>query len=170
MRTHVTRTVSSCFAVLRQIRSIRRSVSPSVVQSLIVSLVLSRLDYGSATLAGLPACLLDSLQSVLNAAERLVYRSRSTTTRCRCCATSIGCVYRNASRFGSRCWRTAARMDSHHRTSPTSSTGWLMSSHGGGCVRRRLRRWLCQSRRTLQSVTAPFLSLLLGRGTDSHHR
>ena len=70
MRTHVTRTVSSCFAVLRQIRSIRRSVSPSVVQSLIVSLVLSRLDYGSATLAGLPACLLDRLQSVLNAAAR----------------------------------------------------------------------------------------------------
>ena len=76
MRTHVTRTVSSCFAVLRQIRSIRRSVSPSVVQSLIVSLVLSRLDYGSATLAGLPACLLDRLQSVLNAAARLIYGSR----------------------------------------------------------------------------------------------
>jgi hypothetical protein len=46
------------------------------VQSLIVSLVLSRLDYGSATLAGLPACLLDRLQSVLNAAARLVYGSR----------------------------------------------------------------------------------------------
>jgi hypothetical protein len=27
MRTHVTRTVSSCFAVLRQLRSIRRSVT-----------------------------------------------------------------------------------------------------------------------------------------------
>jgi hypothetical protein len=76
MRTHVTRTVSSCFAVLRQIRSISRSVSRSVLQSLIVSLVLSRLDYGSATLAGLPTRLLDRLQSVLNAAARLVYGSR----------------------------------------------------------------------------------------------
>jgi len=46
------------------------------VQSLIVSLVISRLDYGSATLAGLPACQLDRLQSVLNAAARLIYRSR----------------------------------------------------------------------------------------------
>jgi hypothetical protein len=36
-----------------------------------VSLVLSRLDYGSATLAGLPALLLDRMQSVLNAAARL---------------------------------------------------------------------------------------------------
>ena len=76
MRTHVTRTVSSCFAVLRQIRSIRRSVSQSVLQSLVVSLVLSRLDYGSATLAGLPVRLLDRLQSVLNAAARLVYGCR----------------------------------------------------------------------------------------------
>jgi len=76
MRTHVTRTVSSCFAVLRQIRSIRRSVSRSVVQSLIVSLVLSRLDYGGATLACLPARLLDRLQSVQNAAARLIFGSR----------------------------------------------------------------------------------------------
>ena len=76
MRTHVTRSVSTCFAVLRQIRSIRRSISRSVLQSLIVSLVLSRLDYGSATLAGLPARLLHRLQSVLNAAARLVYGRR----------------------------------------------------------------------------------------------
>jgi hypothetical protein len=76
MRTHVTRTVSGCFAVLRQIRSIRRCVSRSVVQSLIVSLVLSRLDYGGATLAGLPARLLERLQSVMNAAARLIYGFR----------------------------------------------------------------------------------------------
>jgi len=40
--------------------------------SLVVSLVLSRLDYGNATLAGLPGYLIDWLQSVLNAAARLV--------------------------------------------------------------------------------------------------
>ena len=70
-RTHVSRTVSSCFAVLRQLRSIRRSVSPAVLQSLVVSLVLSSLDYGNATLAGLPGNQLDRLQSVINAAARL---------------------------------------------------------------------------------------------------
>jgi len=53
MRTHVAKTVSSCFAVLRQLRSIRRS--DPVLQSLVVALVLTKLDYGSATLAGLPA-------------------------------------------------------------------------------------------------------------------
>ena len=54
MSTHVMRTVTSCFAVMRQIRSIRRSVSQPVLCSLVVSLVLTRLDYGSAFLAGLP--------------------------------------------------------------------------------------------------------------------
>ena len=39
-----------------------------VLESLVVSVVLSRLDYGCATLAGLPSQLLDRLQSVQNAA------------------------------------------------------------------------------------------------------
>jgi len=76
MRLHITRTVSSCFAALRQIRSIRRSVPRQVLQSLIAALVVSRLDYGCATLAGLPAVQLDRLQAVLNAAARLVFAAR----------------------------------------------------------------------------------------------
>ena len=55
-----------------QLRSIRRSVPSSVFQTLVVALVLSRLDYGNATLVGLPANLLNRLQSVLNAAARSV--------------------------------------------------------------------------------------------------
>jgi len=72
MRTHVSRTLSSCFAVLRQLCSIRRSVSPAVLQLLVVSLVLSCLDYGNAALAGLAGNQLDRLQSVINGASRLV--------------------------------------------------------------------------------------------------
>ena len=45
-----------------------RSVSSEVLQSLIVALVFSRLDYGSATLAGLQSQLMDRLQSMQNAA------------------------------------------------------------------------------------------------------
>jgi len=44
MSSHVRKTVSTCFAVLRQLRSIRCSVSRPVVQSLVTSLVHSRLD------------------------------------------------------------------------------------------------------------------------------
>ena len=76
MRTHISKTVSACFAVLRKIRSICRSVTRPVFQSLVASLVLTRLDYGSSTLAGLPARQLNQLQSVVNSAARLVYLAR----------------------------------------------------------------------------------------------
>ena len=64
----------NCFAGLRRI--IRCCVLTQSVLSLVVSLVLSRLDYGSTTLVGLPAYQIDRLQSVLNAAAWLVYSSR----------------------------------------------------------------------------------------------
>jgi len=44
--------------------------------SLATSLVLSRLDFGGSTLADLPRHLLDRLQSVLNAAARLIFSAR----------------------------------------------------------------------------------------------
>jgi len=51
---------------------IQRSVSQLVLLSLVTLLVLSRLDYGSVTLTGILRNLTNQLQSVLNAAERLL--------------------------------------------------------------------------------------------------
>jgi len=68
--------VSSCFSVLRQLRSIRQSVTRPVLQSLVVSLVLSRLDYCNASIAGLPNTLRNRLQTVINAAACLIYSAR----------------------------------------------------------------------------------------------
>ena len=76
MRTHIAKTISGCFAVLRQIRSIRRSITRPVLQSLVAALVLSKLDYGCAVLAGLPNEQLNRLQTVLNAAVRLIFSAR----------------------------------------------------------------------------------------------
>ena len=75
MTSHVAKTVSACYSALRQLRSVRRSLSRCVLQSLVSSYVLSRLDYGSATLAGIPPYLLQQLQSVMNSATRLVFSS-----------------------------------------------------------------------------------------------
>ena len=61
--------------MLRQLRSIRRSLPDSVFQSLIVALVTQRLDNGNATLADIPTFQHRRLQSVLNAAARLIRRS-----------------------------------------------------------------------------------------------
>jgi len=64
MRIHVEKTALSCFCALRQIRSIHRTVSKHVLLSLVVAIVLVRLDYGSATLAGLPDLLRAGLTSM----------------------------------------------------------------------------------------------------------
>jgi len=77
MCSHVQQTVAGCFALLRQLQGIRRSVPSSVVQTLVVALVLSRLDYGNAMLVGLPANLLNRLQSVLAAARSVAGLRRS---------------------------------------------------------------------------------------------
>ena len=73
MRSHVTKTVSACFAVLHQLRSVRRSIPRSVFQLLVSSLVLSRLDCGNAARAGIPLYQLKRLQSVMNSAAWLVF-------------------------------------------------------------------------------------------------
>jgi len=74
--THVRRTVSRYFAALRQLRHLRRYVTDDCFLSLVVSLVHTRLDYGNFVLVGLPAYQQRQLESVLNAAARLVYRLR----------------------------------------------------------------------------------------------
>jgi len=73
MRMHVKKKVSCCFAVLRQLRQIRRYVPTSTFQKLVVALVHSRLEYGNGVLVGIPAHLMRRLQSVLNAAARLIF-------------------------------------------------------------------------------------------------
>ena len=72
MRMHVKCTVSLSFASLRQLCQIRHSVPTATLQMLVVALVHSQLDYGHSVLVSLPAYLLRQLQSVLNAAARLV--------------------------------------------------------------------------------------------------
>jgi len=73
MRSHISKTVAACFAILRQLRSIRRAVSLCVLQSLVSSLVLQQFDYGNATLAAIPSHLVKRMQSMMNSAAGLVF-------------------------------------------------------------------------------------------------
>jgi len=63
---------SSCFTIVRHALTMSK---PALLQSMAVSLELSGLDFGNATLTGIPAYLLQRLQSVLNAAARLIFSS-----------------------------------------------------------------------------------------------
>ena len=129
--------------MLRQLRSVRRSVPRSVLQSLVTSLVLTRLDYGNATLAGIPQYqfkLFNQFQSVMNATARLVF--------------------------------SASRYD-HHPTSPTtalaegagatsSSLPSLFTSVGSG-QRHRTSSRNYASRQTLS------LDVVCGQPHHHHH-
>jgi len=156
-------------AVLRQIS---RSVSQPAVQSLIVSLVISRLDYGRAMLAGLPACQLDRLQSVLNGASRLIYSSRKFDHVTPLLHDLHWLRIPDELRFGWWFWRTAVRMDLPCSTLLMTFTRCRRSSHSDGCVRRRLRHWssqpprgrwsrfLCRCRSVVEQPSALFRSRL----------
>jgi len=86
MKHHVNKIASACFYHIRRLRQIRHYVSRKVLKQLVTSLVLSRLDYCNAVLAGLPASTLMPLQRAQNAAAHLVLgldRRSSITTALR---------------------------------------------------------------------------------------
>ncbi len=76
MRDHISRLMSACIGVLRQIRCIRRSLTSRARAMLVTCFVFARLDYCNAVFAGLSRCDLDALQAVQNAAVKLVAGAR----------------------------------------------------------------------------------------------
>ncbi len=69
-KEHIAKTARSCRFALHNIRKIR----PFPTQHAAQLLVISRLDYCNALLAGLPSCTFKPLQIIQNAAARLVFR------------------------------------------------------------------------------------------------
>ncbi|KAI2654622.1 hypothetical protein H4Q32_011391 [Labeo rohita] len=69
--------ISGCLAdisfALHNIRKIRPFLTEQATQLLVQALVISRLDYCNALLAGLPSCTIKPLQMIQNAAARLVF-------------------------------------------------------------------------------------------------
>ena len=78
MAAHVTATVKACFAALRQLRSVRRSLSREALLTLIRALIVCKLDYCCSVLVGVSGTLQRRLQSVFNAAARLVFSERKS--------------------------------------------------------------------------------------------
>ncbi len=70
---HIATTARSCRFALYNIRKIRPFLSEQAAQLLVQALVLARLDYCNALLAGLPACTIKPLQLIQNAAARVVF-------------------------------------------------------------------------------------------------
>jgi len=72
MKKHINKVASSCFYHLRRLRQLGFYVDQEVMTRLVMSLVISRLDYCNAVLVGLPASTVAPLQRAQNAAARLV--------------------------------------------------------------------------------------------------
>ncbi len=85
-KEHIARTVRSCRFALHNIRKIRSFLTEHAAQLLVQALVISRLDYCNALLAGLPSNTIKLLQMIQNAAARLVFnepkRDRCYTSLC----------------------------------------------------------------------------------------
>src|SRR5678816_3029665 len=73
-RPNTSNLTRSSYFHLRRLRAVRRSVSSSVFTTLVHAFICSRIDYCNSLLIGLPKVHLSPLQSVLNAAARLVAR------------------------------------------------------------------------------------------------
>ena len=69
---HVNNITSKSYSELRRLKSFRRSLPLPAARTLVNSLVVSRIDYCNCLLAGAPAKITDKLQSVMNAAAKIV--------------------------------------------------------------------------------------------------
>ncbi len=76
---HITNTAQLCRFALYNIKKIRPFLSEHATQLLVQALVLSRLDYCNALLAGLPASSIKPLQLIQNAAARLIFNEPKRT-------------------------------------------------------------------------------------------
>ena len=72
----MSRTVSSAFFYVRQLRVVSRNLTPKAIKSLVNAFVISRLDYCNMVYSGLSQVLLNRLQHAFNTAARLIYGER----------------------------------------------------------------------------------------------
>ena len=77
MSQHVNHTCKAAYIQIRHISSIQH-LTTQTTQTLVCSLVFSRLDYCNSLLSGCPQYLLDKLQTVQDAAARLVYKAKKS--------------------------------------------------------------------------------------------
>jgi len=92
MRVHVTTLFKSCFAALRRIRSVQHVLPRHALLTLVRALIVRKVDYCNSLFAGMSEQLHDRLQSVLNAAARLIFTARKTDRITPLLRASTGCV------------------------------------------------------------------------------
>jgi len=73
---HVRRVSVKSFYHLRQLKTVRRSLSDAAAKTMVHAFIISRIDYCNSVLYGVSAVHLWPLQSVLNSAARIIQRKQ----------------------------------------------------------------------------------------------
>ena len=129
--------------------------------SLVTAMVLARLDYGSITLNGITQHLMNRLQSVLNAAARLVCRPNSRKY------DRISPFLRDLhwlcvpERIVWPFWCSAAATIQHLNICRGNYSGQSTTNRDDDCGQRRLRGWSYSELDSQQLATAPSAQPLL---------
>jgi len=175
---HVTAVVTARFAALRQIRSVRRSLSRHALLTLVRALIVSKVDYCNSVLAGIPGQLQDRLQSVLNAATLLVFSARRSE-RITPLLRELHWL-RDPERVTLQlcvlAYRGAVFMEQRRRTLLRAFSGYLTSTLDIVCVLLTEPSWWYHPPDVQRSVTVPSQWLRHVRGTACnrlsrmHHR
>ena len=76
MDYHVNLTVSLCYKLLSDVARVRHLLSDSDTESLVHSIVSSRLDYCNSVLFGINKCLVQKYQNVQNYAARIISKRK----------------------------------------------------------------------------------------------
>ena len=100
LKEHVNKLCQLAYLEIKQIGSIRQNLSVEATRTLVSSLVLPRLDYCNAVLAGHPLVLLDKIQTVISCSAHLIYKALNLPTSPVCSLISIGC--QSAARFNTK--------------------------------------------------------------------
>ena len=77
MTTHISSVIKSFYCHLRSMGKLQSFLIQDAANAIVVSLIMSRLDYCNSALGGLPANQLNHLQKIQNAAACIVTRTKS---------------------------------------------------------------------------------------------
>ena len=76
MQSHIDQLCKNLFFIIRSINLYRDFLTTEVTIKLMVSLVLSKLDYCNALLTGLPDFYIDKLQRIQNCAAKVIFKKK----------------------------------------------------------------------------------------------
>jgi len=132
---HVAAVCRSCYYQLRQLRSVVRSLSAEAVKAVVHACISSRLDYCNFLLTGVNDGLIRRLQSVQNAAARLVTGTRRCehiTPALQHCGSCIGYLCGNVS---STSWQVSPSVHCRacRRIILPATVSWLPTPDGDPC-------------------------------------